>query len=100
MRRIRMNVSPELAALGFNPDSAPFGSRVKVRLKDGREFSRNQNKGPWEPETAPSWNDLLPKYRSCAEIRMEEPTVEETIAIIGDLERQQNVIRLMDLLRG
>jgi 2-methylcitrate dehydratase PrpD len=100
MRRIRMTVSPELAALGFNPDSAPFGSRVKITLDDGREFRRSQNKGPWEPETAPSWGDLLPKYRSCAEIRLEGSGIDETIDIIDTLERQKSVARLMALLRG
>jgi 2-methylcitrate dehydratase PrpD len=100
MRRIRMTVSPELAALGFNPDSAPFGTRVKIKLRDGREFSRAQNKGPWEPETAPSWDDLLPKYRSCAALVLDRPGIEESIAIMADLERQTNVARLMDLLRG
>ena len=66
MQRIKMTVAADLAALGFNPDIAPFGARVTVRLRDGRELFRRQDKGPWEPETAPSWDDLLQKYRSCA----------------------------------
>ena len=100
LQRVKMTISPELAALGFNPDIAPFGSRVKIRLKDGREFFRRQDKGPWEPETAPSWNDLLPKYRTCAALVLDMQRIEETIAIIDDLENQKNVTRLMDLIRG
>jgi 2-methylcitrate dehydratase PrpD len=100
MERTAMVVSPELAAQGFNPDSAPFGSRVTVRLKDGRELHHRQDKGPWEPETAPSWHDLLPKYFSCARIALEEPASEETVAIIARLEEQKDLGRLMDLLRG
>jgi len=100
MRRIRMTVSPELAALGFNPDAAPFGSRVRIRRRDGREFARSQNKGPWEPETAPSWDDLLPKYRSCAQLGIPAGNVDETISIVGRLETQRDITRLMTLLRG
>jgi 2-methylcitrate dehydratase PrpD len=100
MQRIKMTISPELAAIGFNPEIAPFGSRVTVRLNDGREFFCRQDKAQWEPETAPSWNDLLPKFRSCAERSLDQARIDETIAIIDELENQGNVSRLMELLRG
>lgn len=100
MERIRMIVSPELAALGFNPDKAPFGTRVRVQLDDGRQVERRQDKGPWEPETAPSWSDLLPKFRSCAKLGLDDAEAGEVIDLVATLERQPDVRRLMTLLRG
>lgn len=100
MRRIKMTVAPDLAALGFNPAIAPFGARVTVRLRDGREFFRRQDKGPWEPETPPSWNDLLQKYQSCAALVLNEAAIAETISILANLENERDVSRLMELLEG
>lgn len=100
MKRIKMTVSPELAALGFNPDIAPFGARVAVRLKDGRELSRRQDKGPWEPETAPSWDELLPKFRSCAERVLDNTHIDDVIGFIAEIESHENITRLMDLIRA
>lgn len=100
MERTRMVISPELAALGFNPQEAPFGSRVTIRLRDGRELHHRQDKGPWEPDTAPSWDELLSKYRSCAGRVLEGRSVDETVAVIARLEERRDVMHLMDLLRG
>ncbi len=100
MKRITMTVSPELAKLGYNPDAAPFGCTVTIRLKNGEERTCRVDKGPWEPETPPSWDELIEKYRSCAELVLKPRGIEESIEIVRNLEKAENLCRLMDIVRA
>jgi 2-methylcitrate dehydratase PrpD len=100
MEKVKMIVSPELAKLGYNPESAPYGSTVTIKLKTGKEYVCQMNKGPWEPETPPSWDDVLVKYRGCAELVLKPGQIDDSIGIIRDLEKSQNICHLMDIVRG
>ncbi len=100
MRRVTMNVSPELARLGYNPDAAPSGCILTIRLKDGTEHVRHQYRGPWEPETPPGWEALGAKFRSCARGVIQADRIERAMALLHDLDRLDNVGRVMDLVRG
>jgi 2-methylcitrate dehydratase PrpD len=100
MKRVKMVVSPELAKLGYNPEIAPVGCTVTIKLRNGKEHLCRMDKGPWEPETPPSWDELADKYRSCAELVLKPEAIEESVDIIQDIEKAENLCRLMDLVRG
>ena len=100
MKRVTMTISPELAKLGYNPEIAPYGCTVTIRLKSGEERTCRVDKGPWEPETPPSWDELIEKYRSCASLVLKPQEIEESIEIIRNLERAESLGRLMDIVRG
>jgi len=100
MKRVKMDVALELAKLGYSPEVAPFGCRVTVRLKTGENYTCRVNKGPWEPETPPSWDEIAEKYHSCAESVLSPKEIEESSQIIQGLEKTDNILRLMDILRA
>jgi len=100
MKRVRMSVWPEYAKHGYNPPHAPYGCLVKIRLKNGQEFSRQVDQGPWEPATPPSWDDLVEKYRSNAELLLPRDKVERSIDLVSRLERLNDIRQLMDVVRG
>lgn len=100
MEKVKMVISPELAKFGYNPEQAPYGSTVVMKLKSGEEYTHQVNKGPWEPETPPSWDDVCVKYRGCAELVLKSSQIDDSIGIIHDLEKAQNICHLMDIVRG
>ncbi len=100
MRKVRMDVSPELARLGYNPDVAPSGCTVTITLKDGRRYTKPVNRGPWEPPNAPSWDDLAAKYRRCAGPVLPDARIAESIDLLARLEQLDDISRLMDVIRG
>lgn len=99
MRRVKMVVSADMAALGYNPDTAPFGCTVTIKLRNGLAHTCRVDKGPWEPATPPSWDELLEKYRSCAETVLSREKIDESIDIVRNLERAEDISRLMDIVR-
>jgi len=100
IKRVTMTVSPELASLGYNPDSAPYGCTVSIKLKSGEEYTHRLDRGPWEPQTPPSWEAASEKYRSCASLVLKPDAIEESIDIIHSIEKAENLCRLMDIVRG
>ena len=98
MNRITMTISPDYARDGYNPSYAPYGCIVNVTLKDGRRFSERVDKGPWEPETSPSWEDVVAKFRANAEMALPRDTVDEAIDTISRLETLKDVSTLMQML--
>jgi 2-methylcitrate dehydratase PrpD len=100
MKRVRTSVWPEYAKHGYNPPHAPYGCVVRVALKDGRRFSKQMDRGPWEPATPPSWEDLTEKFLGNAELVLPKSVAEEATELVGRLERLEDVGELMNLLSG
>jgi len=100
MKKVRMVVSPDLAKLGYNPHDAPTGCTTTIKMKKGKRYTRRIDRAPWAPETPPSWEELVGKYRGCAELVLKPQAIEESIQIIRDLEKVDNIFRLMDIVRG
>jgi 2-methylcitrate dehydratase PrpD len=98
MRRVSMVVSPELAALGFNPEIAPSGCIASIRMKNGEQYERRQYKGPWEPETPPDWDALGAKFRSCACGVLDGNRTDEVMAMLRNLEHVDDVSAITRLL--
>jgi 2-methylcitrate dehydratase PrpD len=97
---VEMRISPELAELGYSPSSAPMGSEVTVQLKNGKRHTCRKDKGPWEHEGAPSESELISKYETCASLVLDAKQIEQTIGIILDLEKAEEISSLMDIIRG
>ena len=100
MGRITMVVSPELAKHGFLPSHAPHGCHITITMKDGSVFNFEQNRGPWEPATTPSFDTLAEKFSSCAELVIDKHHIDEAIDFCRNLENQDNIIDLMDIVRN
>ncbi|MBA7657603.1 hypothetical protein ES703_65542 [subsurface metagenome] len=98
MKKIGKRVSPELEKLGYAPESAPFGSEVRIRLKDGREYRCIKELGPWEPKGRPSRDELISKYRECANV-LKPSEIDETVNIILNLETTKDICQIMDIVR-
>ncbi|MEL0107884.1 MAG: MmgE/PrpD family protein [Rhodospirillales bacterium] len=100
MAKIKMEVSPELAKHGFLPPHAPHGCHMTITMKDGTEYAFEQNRGPWEPATSPSFDDLAEKFRSCAELVLKDDQIEQAVEFCRDLENQDNIDPLMKMISG
>jgi len=100
MQRVRMSVWAEYAKHGYNPPHAPYGCLIKIGLKDGRVLSRQVDQGPWEPGTPPSWDDVVEKYRSNAELVLPRDQVDKSIELVSKIEFLDDIRELMDVVRG
>lgn len=98
MKKVRMTVWDEYSRFGYNPPHAPYGCLVKIRLKDGRELSRQVDKGPWEPETPPQWNDLVEKFVGSAELLFSRNTIDQLIDRVQRLEQLEDITEIMRLV--
>lgn len=98
MNKITMKIWPEYAKDGYNPSYAPYGCIVNVKLRDGRQFSERVDKGPWEPETPPAWEDVVAKFRGNAEMVLPRNVVDQAIEMVSCLELLEDVSVLMKLL--
>ncbi|MBI2290574.1 MAG: MmgE/PrpD family protein [Betaproteobacteria bacterium] len=100
MQRVKMSVWPEYAKHGYNPPHAPYGCLVKIKLKSGQAISEQVDKGPWEPETPPSWDDLVDKYRSSSELVLSKAQSDRSIELVHNLEKLADLGELMALVAG
>lgn len=99
MQRVKMSVWQDYARYGYNPPHAPYGCLIKIKLKDGCEVSEQVDKGPWEPETPPTWDDLIEKYRSSSELVLSKDRSDQSIGIVESLEQCDDISELMGLVR-
>ncbi len=100
MKRVAMAVSRDFSDHGYLPPHAPHGCRVHIRLKDGRELVRQENRGPWEAATPPSWQALYEKYKGCAEAILGEAQIADSAGLIERLEEAPDIHGLMALVSG
>ena len=63
-------------------------------------ISEQVYKGPWEPETPPSWEDLVDKYRSSSELVLSKAQSDRSIDLVHDLEKVADLGELMALFAG
>lgn len=73
-------------------------SRVTIRLKNGRTLKRAAPTSRGWPEDPVSWNDLATKYSQCADGILSRAQIDETVAMIGGLDRLPKVSELVRAL--
>ena len=68
---------------------------VTIRLKDGREVARRVDRTTGHPEKPMSLNQIIEKYRSCADSVLDKGQIEESIEKVLHLERVSDVGELI-----
>ena len=99
MEKVTMVISPDFAKDGYIPDYAPHGCIIEVWMKSGEYYRDQQNRGPWEPTTPPAWDDLMVKFRGCANLVLDARTIEAAAGLLHDLDGLDDITRLTDLIR-
>ena len=77
------------------PDRAAARTPVTVRLKDGRTFSREV-----QVPRQPTREELLARHRDCCQVVLNLEQIERSTEMMLNLEKVENIVPLMDLLRG
>ncbi len=100
MQKVTMVISPDFAKDGYLPEYAPHGCIIEIWTKSGEYLRDQQNRGPWEPMTPPTWDDLMVKFRGCASLVLDAPAIESAGDILRRLDALRQVAQLTDLIRN
>ena len=100
MKRIEMVISPEFAALGYNPVQAPSGCIMTVRLTGGGSHTERMERGPWEPPRIPAWNDLLDKFVGASAGVLDADAARRAFSMLQNIDTLARVDELTTILRG
>jgi 2-methylcitrate dehydratase PrpD len=93
IRKVKAVVHPELEK---NMQSAI----VTIRLRDGREYTDRVDITTGHPQKPMLPDQIMDKYRSCAGGVMSESNIEESINKVLNLEKMNNLSRLIALIGG
>jgi 2-methylcitrate dehydratase PrpD len=96
MPKISLIPDPELRC----KDPHMRASVVEIHLKDGRTLVLRCDYPPGTPENPIPEEEVLEKYKSCAQLILEEREIKESVEMITHLETLDNVKELANLLRG
>jgi 2-methylcitrate dehydratase PrpD len=96
--RIGMRVWEEYARHGYNPPHAPYGCRLRVRLRDGTVLDGQVDRGPWEPPTAPSWPEVVEKFVGNVERHLSAPRISAIVSTVERLDDLGDVRELMGMV--
>lgn len=81
-------------------DDVAWGrTRLKVYLKDGNVLSTARSHARGYPEDPVGWDDLSQKYADCANDILSKSQIDDTIAMIHELECLPDVGKLMAMFR-
>jgi 2-methylcitrate dehydratase PrpD len=97
MKRVHMYIHPEQRTRQSLESEFAL---VTVRLHDGREYSHRVDKPKGYPENPLTREQLLTKYRDCASSVMSPRDVDRSIELLAGLERLEDLIELMTLVRS
>ena len=78
-------------------DSIPpiAGSSVTIRLTDGREFSQKADAPKGSPQSPPTYEELVSKYKDCAQLVLSPKDVERSLQLMENLEELTDLTELM-----
>jgi len=91
MSKVKLITLPELQK--EDPESAI--AIVEIRLKDGRQLVNRCDYRPGGPRNPIPPEELLEKYRSCARLVLPEKQVEESAKLLTDLEKVDDLSKLV-----
>ncbi len=75
-----------------------FSSMVAIRLKDGKEFSKMTDTTTGHPEKPMSLDQIIDKYRSCADSIISKDNIEESIHKILSFEKLSDISGLISII--
>jgi len=91
MRRVTLEVDPELEALGYDQ----VRSRIRIRLKDGRTLEGKAEVAKGHPLNPMSREEIGEKFRDCAHLVLSRKDAEEAIELVANLERMRSILPLI-----
>jgi 2-methylcitrate dehydratase PrpD len=74
--------------------------RLIVRLKNGKTFERLVEKSRGDPANPLSREELREKFRDCAGLCFDKPTIEETIQVLEKIDQLKKITILTKLMAG
>jgi 2-methylcitrate dehydratase PrpD len=95
MKRVKVYIHPELADEQLGLISTHF---IKVRLKDGREFSIKVDKASGYASKPFTREELLRKYRDCVGRVLSPSQIEQSIELLNALENLGDIGILTEVL--
>jgi len=93
MKRVKMLLHPDLAEITTPPPAI-----VTIKLRDGREFSKRVDNAKGSPEKPLSKEEMEAKYRGCTEPIIGRDRVDQSIDIIWNLDKSEDINQLMDII--
>jgi 2-methylcitrate dehydratase PrpD len=81
-------------------DSIPpiAGSSVTIRTTDGREVSLKADAPKGSPTSPPTYDELVSKYRDCAQLVLSPEDVERSLQLMENLEGLKDLTELMEIV--
>jgi len=96
MKRVTLYVDDEMEGLGYDQ----VRSRIRIKLKDGRTVEGRADVAKGHPLKPMSWDELGDKFRDCGRLVLPHRNVDRAIDLVGQLERERNLLPLIRLLAG
>ncbi|NIM45089.1 MAG: hypothetical protein GTN80_05600 [Nitrososphaeria archaeon] len=90
MKRIKLYVDPEITA-SVPPEWGDKSAVVKVKLKDGRYYTRKRDIRHL------TWDELISKYKDCAKVVLPRDKITKSIEVVMNLQKLENIRQLMEL---
>lgn len=95
INKVDMYIAPEMAPLGYR---GTFNAKVKIVLKDGREYARTVDHARGDPANPLSEDELMAKYADCAALALDPEQIEKSKGMVLDLEQLPDITTLMDVV--
>jgi len=89
MKRVRLNYGDEPLAQS---------DIVKIRLRDGKEYSLGVDKARGDCEVPLTDEEIISKYRDCAGTTLSKDKVEQALELMLNLEQLRQISKLMDIV--
>jgi len=94
MKKVKLYVSPNIA----KGEPCSKATIVKIRMRNGKEYSKRVDIAKGRPENPLSEEELLEKYRSCAKLALPKEKIIKSISLITELEKVDDINRLVEQL--
>ena len=94
MKRIEMDVNPAMKGKDYKP-----GSFVKIRTRDGSEYSHIVDAPKGSPKNRLTREKLMTKYENCCKKVISNSKTTQIEETITNLRTTENIKMLLDLIR-
>lgn len=95
MKKVTLSVDSEMAQAGYR---GTWSARVKVKMKEGSEFSERVDIPRGQPENPMSPSQLIGKYQRCARYVLSEERINQSLDWITHLEKLEDISSLMSVI--
>ena len=89
-----LTVHPELV----DGESSKYSAIVTVYLKDGKRYQKRVDKAEGTPDVPITWEELLAKYRGCAQLVLSEDKIKRSIELLEHFEALKDINELTSII--